>query len=365
MDLNVIAARLPDELLRLVASFCFRPVYKCDICKEIFGHINKYRYYSAALNLKGSKRCQPVPVLYLSWDAGFGHHDIIGRRIYCARCLTACGFQNIIDPVLELAFFTRQQVIVIQDFSSAFHDYHIMVCDWPKEDKPFSCVEQVMQTLKVKENGLFRGFCMYTARLNGSLIFATTYRNPDLEMITMFEKGFMHFYANEHGKFSDVFMNFRLLACKQKTFSFWIEAELVEQMQIQDFPSTQERLIKHFYLTSNHVENWMLERLRFILPDAGLADDPGPYRLDMDGELLHIPTSTIVSPAPAFVVPFTSDLFEFIRDIHEFHPNGDSTPYHFNTDLFALTESDSDSTGSEADTPPIRSFWETTAPWHE
>jgi hypothetical protein len=114
MDPHVIAARLPDELLRIIASFHFRPVYKCDICKEIFGHINKYRYYSAACNTKLSKRCQPVPVLYISWDHTFDRHDIIGNRIYCTRCITACGFQNIIDPVLELAFFTRQQVVVIQ-----------------------------------------------------------------------------------------------------------------------------------------------------------------------------------------------------------------------------------------------------------
>jgi len=357
IDLQVIADRLPNGVLRHIASFCFRPLFKCDMCKALFGYTRKFRYYSHAFNLSESLRCQYVPVLYLSWDSAFNRHDLIGTRTYCTRCITACGFQTFIDPSFEATFFARQQIVVIQDFSSAFHDYHVLVCDWPKEDKPFTCVKQVMQTLKLVQNSTFKGFCLYTARLNGALVFSTTWRCPTEQSITLFEKGFLHFFANEHAKFSDVFINFRMLRYTQPTFCFWIEADVMEQLQIHNFPNTQQVFIEHFYTLSDYVETWVIERLRLVFPPNFVLED-GYFRLERNGDLLHVPTLQTVSTPSLYLVPYTDDLFSFIRTIYTFHPSTDNYPYHFNTDLFALTESSSDDdTNSDAETEPLLPPW--------
>lgn len=356
MLLDDIVQNLPAELLRHIASFHFRPTYRCDLCQEIFGHTSKYRYYSAATNLKGTRRAQPVPVLYLSWDSAFSIHYVMGNGLYCNRCITACGFQNFIDPILELAFFTRQQVVVIQDFQSAFHDYHVMLLDWPKEDKPFTSAEQVIATMRLRKDGMFRGFCMYTVRLNAALVCDLAKKHTQHVMKTLFEKGHMHFYGNESARFSDIFMNFRLMEGKQKSFSFWVEAELVEALQIQSFPSSQQQIVSHFYMSSDNVEAWTLERIRIALPNFDV-DALHHYRIEMNGDLYHIPTQTLMTPVSIYIVPPPGDdLFVFMRSVQFAHPNDDHVPYHFNSDLYSITDSETES-DSDSIATVVRRPW--------
>lgn len=358
MDLQVIHDALPDELLRIVASYCHKPVFKCDICKENFYHIGCYRFYTPCTNSGSTKRCQPIYVLYLSWDSAFATCDRIYNRVYCDKCVSDNEISTMIDESVQLNFFFgKQQIVIMEDYCSAYHDYKVMVIDMPKEHKPFTKAEEVLDALTKYSHKTFRGFCMYSTRIDPYALRSCQQMKGDEYMAEMFARKYFHFADNHANAFSDVFMNFRMLNGPNHSFSYWVEGDLVEELKIgrTSWSWNQQKILGQLFLSSHFIEWTTLQHLRTIgiplFPDDDLSD----FNLLYDGNLHHMPSNTIYRFNPSFLRPKEGQsLFEFIRDIYDVHPYGpDHVPYRNNRLNFDVmnvtdttTEDESDDSGA-------------------
>ena len=165
MFCNVIKQSLPYDVLALIYSFVFVPVFRCNTCHRTFGKSNQYSHRSSYVNTSHTSISKPYPVLFLCGDRlpfldetrgnrqplqhGDLLHDstqrmasVLGSFMYCSTCISTHACATLIEPNLQCSFFQKMQVVVIQEHPTS-HSFHVLCCDWSEDVPLLRNIQQV------------------------------------------------------------------------------------------------------------------------------------------------------------------------------------------------------------------------------
>lgn len=365
---NKIKQTCPYDVLALIYSFVFVPVFRCKKCKRTFGKSIQYCYHTTFVTTTHTCLSKQYPVLFLcnhvlsmvdeSSRASF--HDegtgisltrsilVLGSHSFCGHCLSSNICSTMIEPNLQHAFFQNMQVVLLQD-APLSHLFHVFCFDWSRDVQILKSELDVQRLFQRNNTGDFRGYMYYKVIL--PIEHVRCVMNP----IFGFQQEMFHFYKNESCLFSDVFINFRWTV-EGEPFTSWVEASFLDALLSNDYNLTYSTLISSLYLYSTLVKYWMIQQLVY---EGELIEQwpPLEFVTRATGDLFHMPTQTTYIFHPFYLsCPTEIPLSPFIQLLNSSHPtDATNSPYRHNnmastmTRLLSMDRWDPDSSTSDSD----------------
>lgn len=350
MFCNVIKQYLPNDVLSLIYSFVFVPVFRCNTCHRTFGKSTQYCHRSSYVNTSHTSISKQYPVLFLCgdrlplfneisrnirteqtgqqgnrlYDTSQRMASVLGTFMFCSTCISRHACATLIEPNLQCSFFQDMQIIILQQHPTS-HLFHVLCCDWSDDVPLLRSIQDVERMLNLTGSSSFRGYMYYKVMVPIERIDAII--NP----LHGFEDKLFHFYKNETCLFSDLFINFRC-SIQGQPFTTWVEGGFVDAMLSNDYGISYATLISSIYLYSSLTKYWMIQQLIFeeIIEEHW---PPSEFLSQTNGELIHLPTQNGYTFDPFYLSrPENISFVPFLHLLSTSHPT-DSTnaPYRQNT----------------------------------